>query len=233
MQGSASMGSFGTLNSYGDVDPQKLEGQAGLGFANAGMQIGDMAEQDRIEQTKKNEEGGRYLDKKYGLGDSAEDKKYDELLASEEERSKKNRARFKTRGDTSEDAKSQQIKSAENQSKDKREGSKRKEEDSKAQAELKASLDNLSGKIEANTETQSKNKDKEDQKGGEGGVKAKGEVSAPSKIEFGPIKIDVSVNGSIDQLPDATSQKTVAAIRDAVNQILPGEISRRLGALKT
>lgn len=173
---------------------------ASYGFAS---RIGEMADKDREEQTKKNEAGGRYLDKKYGLEDS------------------------------SENAKQSQLKSTESLTQDRKEGLKRKEEDSKAQANLQASLDNLSGKIEANTETQTKRNDKEDQKEGEGDAKAKGEINAPSKIEFGTIKIDVSVNGSIDQLPDATSQKTVAAIRDAVNQILPGEISRRLGALKT
>jgi TP901 family phage tail tape measure protein len=173
---------------------------ASYGFTS---RIGEMADAELKAESKKNEAGGRYLDKKYGLEDS------------------------------SENAKQNQLKSTESLTQDRKEGSKRKEEDSKAQANLQASLDNLSGKIEANTETQTKKNDKEDQKGGEGDVKAKAEVDVPSKIEFGPIKIDVSVNGSIDQLPDATSQKTVAAIRDAVNQILPGEISRRLGALKT
>ena len=46
------------------------------------------------------------------------------------------------------------------------------------------------------------------------------------------IDININVQGSIDQIPSETSAKTVQAIKDVVNQILPGEISKRLGALK-
>jgi TP901 family phage tail tape measure protein len=137
------------------------------------------------------------------------------------------------RTDISENVRDNQIQNATKSTETKREETKQKQDQVKIQTEANAKLEDLSLSIKANTETQTKRNDKEDQKGGEGDVKAKGEINAPSKIEFGTIKIDVSVNGSIDQLPDATSQKTIAAIKDAVNQILPGEISRRLGALKS
>jgi len=137
------------------------------------------------------------------------------------------------RTDISGNVRDNQIQNATKSTETKREETKQKQDQVKIQTEANAKLEDLSLSIKANTETQTKRNDKEDQKGGEGDVKAKGEINAPSKIEFGTIKIDVSVNGSIDQLPDATSQKTIAAIKDAVNQILPGEISRRLGALKS
>ena len=137
------------------------------------------------------------------------------------------------RTDISGNVRDNQIQNATRSTETKREETKQKQDQVKIQTEANAKLEDLSLSIKANTETQTKRNDKEDQKEGEGDAKAKGEINAPSKIEFGTIKIDVSVNGSIDQLPDATSQKTIAAIKDAVNQILPGEISKRLGALKS
>ena len=206
-EGSTAMGStFGTLNSYGN--PQKPEGQVGKSLG-----------EKPLDYNRPNEKESRKLDKGY-----------DEMMSGEEERSKKNRARFNARGDNSEDTKNKQIKSAESQSKDSRKKEEKKDEDSKAQVDLKASLDNLSGKIEADTESRKEAKEK-DKEGSEGKAEGKLELEIP-KIEIPTIDININVQGSIDQIPSETSAKTVQAIKDVVNQILPGEISKRLGALK-
>jgi len=162
--------------------------------------IGEMADADLKAQSRKNEEGGRYLDKKYGLGDASEE-------------TKKN-----------------QVKGTAKLTEDKRETSKQKQEETKANAEMKASLENLSAQINANTEVQKKaSEDKKEESKGE--VKGEGEIKLP-EIKFSPMDININVQGSIDQIPTEASTKTVQAIKDVVNQILPGEISKRLGALK-
>lgn len=163
--------------------------------------IGDMADADLREQSKRNEAGGRYLDKKLGLSD------------------------------TSEETKRNQVQGTARLTENKRETSKQKQEETKAQAEMKASLENLSTQINANTEAQRKaSEDKKEESKDE--VKGEGEINLP-KIQFSPMDININVQGSIDQIPSETSTKTVQAIKDVVNQILPGEISKRLGALKT
>jgi len=162
--------------------------------------IGEMADADLKAESRKNEEGGRYLDKKYGLGDASEE-------------TKKN-----------------QVKGTAKLTEDKRETSKQKQEETKANAEMKASLENLSAQINANTEVQKKaSEDKKEESKGE--VKGEGEIKLP-EIKFSPMDININVQGSIDQIPTEASTKTVQAIKDVVNQILPGEISKRLGALK-
>lgn len=162
--------------------------------------IGEMADADLKAESRKNEAGGRYLDKKYGLGDASEE-------------TKKN-----------------QVKGTAKLTEDKRETSKQKQEETKANAEMKASLENLSAQINANTEVQKKtSEDKKEESKGE--VKGKGEMKLP-EIKFSPMDININVQGSIDQIPTEASTKTVQAIKDVVNQILPGEISKRLGALK-
>ena len=162
--------------------------------------IGEMADADLKAESRKNEAGGRYLDKKYGLGDASEE-------------TKKN-----------------QVKGTAKLTEDKRETSKQKQEETKANAEMKASLENLSAQINANTEVQKKaSEDKKEESKGE--VKGEGEIKLP-EIKFSPMDININVQGSIDQIPTEASTKTVQAIKDVVNQILPGEISKRLGALK-
>ena len=162
--------------------------------------IGEMADADLKAESRKNEEGGRYLDKKYGLGDASEE-------------TKKN-----------------QVKGTAKLTEDKRETSKQKQEETKANAEMKTSLENLSAQINANTEVQKKaSEDKKEESKGE--VKGEGEIKLP-EIKFSPMDININVQGSIDQIPTEASTKTVQAIKDVVNQILPGEISKRLGALK-
>ena len=95
---------------------------------------------------------------------------------------------------------------------------------------MEASLENLSAQINANTEVQKKaSEDKKEESKGE--VKGEGEIKLP-EIKFSPMDININVQGSIDQIPTEASTKTVQAIKDVVNQILPGEISKRLGALK-
>ena len=151
-------------------------------------------------QSKRNEEGGRYLDKKYGLGDA------------------------------SEETKQKQVQGTARLTENKREASKEKQEELKVQADMRASLENLSAEINANTEAQKEAKEQKEESDGK--VEGKGSIEIP-KLEIPPVDININVQGSIDQIPSETSTKTVQAIKDVVNQILPGEINKRLGALKT
>jgi TP901 family phage tail tape measure protein len=154
---------------------------------------------NREEQSRRNEAGGKYLDKKYGLGDASEETKQNQMQGT--------------------------AKLTEN----KRETSRQKQEELKAQADMKASLENLSAQINANTEAQKEAKEQKEESDAK--IESEGSIEIP-KLEIPPVDININVQGSIDQIPSETSTKTVQAIKDVVNQILPGEISKRLGALK-
>jgi hypothetical protein len=84
-----------------------------------------------------------------------------------------------------------------------------------ATADLKASVDQLTTSI--NTRAEQEN--------------AAGTVET-EPVVVNPIDVNVNVQGAINQIPDATSQATVKAIENAVNQIVPGLINRIKGAPK-
>ena len=82
-----------------------------------------------------------------------------------------------------------------------------------ATSDLITSLEQLSSSINAFTEQQNTTS-----------------ATETEPVVVNPIDINVNVQGAISQIPDATSQQTVKAIENAVNQIVPGLISRIKGA---